>query len=164
MDCVIVAATVVIAISAAVSAAVTWRLSQDNRALRKAETEPRVVAYLALDHQERRAVNFVLANVGRGPARHVEFTLQGEMDDFVEHDVSAPFTDLPTGKGAGMLPQGERIQSFFGMAPTLLQQPSLRPFTVSVTYEDLRGEEYVEEHKLDVTRFGWINWLQRGDE
>ena len=157
----IVAATVVIAISACASLWLNWRLSQDNRALRKMETEPRVVAYLATDHQERRAINFVLANVGRGPARNVEFTLQGELSDFPTHGVSTVFTNMPSGRGAGMLPQGERIQSYFGFVPELLQEPSLRPFTVSISYEDLHGRMYEAEHQLDVTRFGWISWLRR---
>ena len=164
MDCVIVAATVVIAISACASLWLNWRLSQDNRALRKAETEPKIVAYLAADHQQRWAINFVLANVGRGPARNVEFTLQGETGDFVKHRVSEPFINMSSGKGAGMLPQGERIPSFFGMVPELLKETGLRPFIVSITYEDLRGRPYKEEQKLDVTRFGWVSWLQRTNQ
>ena len=49
MDWVIVAATVVIAISACASLWLNWRLSEDNRALRKAETEPEVVATSAAE-------------------------------------------------------------------------------------------------------------------
>ena len=51
MDWVIVAATVVIAFSALASLWLNWRLTQDNRALRKAGSEPEVVAYLGLDER-----------------------------------------------------------------------------------------------------------------
>ena len=54
MDWVIVAATVTIACSALASLWLTWRLSQDNRALRRAGTEPEVVAYLGLDQRSGR--------------------------------------------------------------------------------------------------------------
>ena len=154
-------ATVVIALFAIFTAWLTKTLADENRLMRKAGTEPKVVAYLATDSQRPHAVNFVLANVGRGPAKNVEFTIEGDMTDFTAHDVSSSFTTHSGGRGTDMLPQGERIQSFFGIGPSLLAPPPLRCFTVSLTYEDLNGKTHENSHQLDVAQLGWIGWLER---
>ena len=72
-----VVSTAIIAISAVVTAALTWRLICDNRNLAKVGTEPEVVAYLGADPYQL-FTNFVLANVGRGPAKNIEFYLDLE--------------------------------------------------------------------------------------
>ena len=109
MDGVIVAATVVIAFSAAVSAWLTWRLSQDNRALRKAGTEPEVVAYTALAGRYRSFFHVVLENVGQGPACDVEIFIDASPSDFARFNLM----DIAAGtrrKVRSLLPQGERVE------------------------------------------------------
>ena len=117
-------ATVVIALFAIITAVLTKALANENRLMRQAGTKPEVVVYLATDTQRPHAINFVLANVGRGPARNVEFTLEGDMNDFAAHAVSSAFRNNSGGKGTDMLPQGERIQSFFGVGPALFGDPT----------------------------------------
>ncbi len=156
-------ATVVIASFAGITVWLTRALAEENRLMRKADTEPKVVAYLAADAQRPHAINFVLANVGRGPARNVEFTIEGDMGDFKSHDVSSSFTSHSGGRGTDMLPQGERIQSFFGSGPALLSPPALRCFDVSITYEDLSGRTHKNSCQLDVGQLGWIGWLGRAN-
>ena len=156
-------ATVVIAVFAIITAWLTKTLANENRLLRKAGTVPEVVAYLATDSQRSHAINFVLANVGRGPAKNIEFTLEGDMDDFAAHQVSSAFRNNSGGRGTDMLPQSERIQSFFGVGPSLLSTPPLRCFSVSITYEDLNGVPHHKSYELDVTQLGWISWLERRD-
>lgn len=154
-------ATVVIAFFAIITAILTTALANENRLMRKAGTKPEVVVYLAADPQRPPAINFVLANVGCGPAKNIEFALEGDMNDFTAHEVSTAFTNNAGGKGTDMLPQGERIQSFFGVGPLLLATPRLHCFSVSITYEDLNGETYNKCYELDVAQLGWISWLER---
>ncbi len=152
-------ATVVIAFFASITAWLTKVLADENRIMRKAGTEPEVVVYLTTDPRFPHDIFFILANVGRGPAKNVEFTLQGDMNDFKAHQVTSSFTNNSGGKGAGVLPQGERIQSFFGMDLSLLATPQLRPFNVSLTYEDFNGKAHKTNQELDVAELGWIVWL-----
>ena len=154
-------ATVVIALFAIITAWLTKTLANENRLMRKSGSEPKVVTYLATDSQRPHAINFVLANVGRGPAKNVEFTIEGDMNDFSAHDVSSAFTNHSGGRGTDLLPQGERIQSFFGIGPSLLASPPLRCFTVHITYEDLSGKTNESSHELDVAQLDWISWLER---
>ena len=145
------AATAVIAVSAGVTAWLTRNLAKENRLLRQAGTEPRVVAYLKLDPYRANVVIFVLANVGHGPARNVEFTFQADESDFENHDVQVGNSSDRT--LATMLPQGERIEAFFGIGGALLKEPRLRPFNVSVTFQNLSGRDFSDEYSLDVSQF-----------
>ena len=156
-------ATVFIAGFAIITARLTKALAEENRLMRKAGSKPEVVVYLATDSQRPHAINFVLANVGRGPAKNVEFTIEGDMDDFAAHHVSSAFRNQSGGKGTDMLPQGECIQSFFGVGPSLLATPQLSCFSVSLTYEDLNGKTLEKRYQIDVAQLGWINWLERDD-
>ena len=141
VDWVIVAATVVIAISSVVSLGLTWRLSQDNRALRKAGTEPEVVAYLVPYAKEGACISLVLENVGQGPACDVEFFVDAEPKDFADHDVLS-VTPRTTRKIRSLLPQGERIERLLGVGHRLFsddQKAKLQPFCVTVSYSNLKG-------------------------
>ena len=145
------AATVVIAVLAAFTVLLTRSLARENQLLRKAGTEPNVVAYLRLDPHRAYFVNFVLANVGQGPARDVGFTFQADEGDFENHRVhmrNSSDRTLTT-----MLPQGERIETFFGTGSALIKEPKLQPFTVSVRFRDLKGKCYSEEYPLNVAQF-----------
>ena len=152
-------ATVVIALFAIVTALLTRSLANENRLIRKSGTEPKVVTYLATDSQRPHVINFVLANVGRGPAMNVEFSIEGDKEDFRAHRVSSAFTSHSGGMGTDLLPQGERIQSFFGVGPSLLASPPLRCFTVRLTYENLEGKTHEANYQIDVVQLGWISWL-----
>ena len=157
-------ATVVIAVFAVITACLTRSLANDNRLMRMAGTKPKVVIYLAAGSQREHAVNLVLANVGRGPARNVEFTIRGDSHDFETHGVSSVLVGPSNGMGVDFLPQGERIQSFFGWGPSLLGPPPLSCFSVSITFEDLNGRVHQANYQLDVEKLGWISWLKRSNE
>ena len=150
MDWVIVAATVVIAGSSIASLWVTWRLSQDNRTLRRAGTEPEVVAYLQIGPR-RGLLNFTLANVGQGPARHVEVSFLADAADFANHEVVPQPNQYQ--KVATVLPQGDRHEMFFGRVIAAVREPRLQPFKVSVRFMDLRDREVEKTFDLDLTPF-----------
>ena len=151
------AATVVIALFAIKTASLTKALANENRLMRKSGTEPKVVAYLKLDPYRSYIVNFVLANVGQGPARDVEFTFQADESDFRDHDVKiGNHSDRTL---TSMLPQGERIETFFGGGRPFWKDPKLRPFKVSVTFQDLNGKNDSKEFVLDVAQFTGISTL-----
>ncbi len=142
VDWVIVAATVVIAVSALASLWLNWRLTQDNRALRKAGTEPVVVAYLEIKRLSAAYLIYLaLENVGQGPALDVEYFVDADPQDFAAHGVlKVPVRTQR--KVASLLPQGGRIERFMGGSTTLLgdsEEAGLQPFRVRVSYTNLRG-------------------------
>ena len=144
-------ATVFIAVSAVVTVFLTWVLARENKLLRKAETEPEVVAYLIPDPLHYRALNFVLANVGRGPACRVSFRLEANAKDLEDHHVA--LRNSADRKAISYLPQGEKISTFFGSSIEVMKEPRLRPFDVVIEYYDMKGEHRCKRCQLDVAQF-----------
>ena len=157
MEWVIVAATVVIAFSALASLWLTWRLSQDNRALRRAGTEPEVVAYLGIDPRSGFLVSLVLENVGQGPACDVEFFVEADPQDFADHEVRY-VTAGTTQKIRSLLTQGERVERLLGVGNRLFSEDEakrLQPFRVDVWYSNLRDVRIgPKEYLLDIAELG----------
>lgn len=144
-------ATIVIAASAVVTTILTRKLARENELLRKAGTEPEVIAYLEMHPHLWNIFNFVLANVGRGPARNVRFLLEGDEEDFRNHDVR--LRNEESRKDISFLPQGESIHLFFGGSIQAFEEPRLRPFNVLVEYEDMKGCRHRATYRLDVSQF-----------
>ena len=151
-------ATVIIAGTAIVTVFLTKTLATENRLLRKAGTEPKVVPYIKVDHRFTRAINLVLSNVGQGPAKNVQYSFVADADDFANHSVA--LINYSNRTAISILPQGEQIEEFFGMGTDLLKNPPLGPFDVSIKYENLNGEsEGWTKHSLDVAQFRDFSWL-----
>lgn len=133
----------------------TCWLAIENRRLRKAGTEPEVIAYLMPHPDGTGAINFVVANIGQGPAKNVRFELDFDESDFVRHEVLL-FNDKRRVR-TNILPQGEKISALFGvsnkLAGTDKKQEILKPFTVNITYDDLGGKLRSSTHTLDVSQF-----------
>ena len=152
-------ATVVIAVTAGITVWLTWSLVQENRILRKAGTESRVVAYLKIHPRFNEVINFALANVGQGAACNVRFQLEANEKDFAFHGVSLR---NETGRATiGILPPGDKLEMHFGFGDPLLQEPRLRPFQVTVEYEDIGGNLKTDTYSLDVSQFA--EWSTMGE-
>lgn len=146
------------AIATVVIAYVTFILADENRRLRKAGTEPEVVAYLTPHQDGTGGINFVLANIGQGPARNVRFELEYDEEDFSSHGVKLLKNSDRT--AISVLPQGEKLSSLFGISFELAKgkdkeqpQPPLKPFDVIVTYDNLNGKPVRSTQTLSVAQF-----------
>ena len=139
--------TAIIAISAVITAFLTRCLIRDNRNLAKVGTEPEVVAYLTADPLQP-LVNFALANVGRGPAKQVEFELA--LEEY--HYDRILLIKEPDRKPYGFLLQGEKKEMLFG-DHRLFGESALRPFQVVVKWQNLRGKKFQDAYTLDVRQF-----------
>lgn len=144
-------ATVFIAVSAVVTVFLTRALVRDNNLLRKAGTEPEVIAYLVPHPVYSLPLIFVLANVGRGPARNVSFRLDANTEDLEIHNVILRNSVDRT--AINFLPQGESIRAFFGMSMDVMKEPRLQPFDVVVKYQNMAGRDLSKTCPLDVAQF-----------
>ena len=156
-------ATLVIAFSAVVTAIITGTLARENKLLRKAETEPEVVAYLKpelgsyVPH-----VSLVLANLGQGPARNVICRIDVKKEEFENYDIHIPshnaelkFSCLPQGERIGMVLGGRKLFGFDGDEKKPSKAP-FSPFNVTVCYENLGGKSHSHTYRLDIMDFGKI--------
>jgi hypothetical protein len=165
---VIALATVVTAFTSVVLAATTivyaWHtrnLAIENTRLRKAGTEPQVVAYATIDPLVYGAIDFVVANIGKGPARNVRFEIVSGGADFASKEVKMPHVAVTF----NILPQDDKISQFMGMGWSLLAGTPLTPFEVEVRYESIEGEKYNNRFAIDISQFtGLIRLGEPPDE
>ncbi len=139
------------AVTAVIVAWLTAVLAIENRRLRRAGTEPDVVAYLLPDQRHLNLLHLVVANVGRGPARNVAIELDADPADFAAHGLKqATRTRRPL---LSILPQDERVHQFFGSAFELLAEPPLQDFTIRVHFEDMAGKRRTTSSHASVKDF-----------
>jgi hypothetical protein len=141
--------TVVLTATTMVYAWLTAILAKENRLLRKAGTEPQIVAYLSPHPGITGPLQFILANVGQGPAFEVRFRVVSGGEEFQKRQAQLPQPKVPL----TVIPQGGRYETLFGMAWDLLGEPRLQPFVVEVRYRDLKKREHLASYSLDVQQF-----------
>jgi hypothetical protein len=133
------------------SVGIAFYLARENRLLRRAGTDPDVMLYLIGADRYPTLINMVLANVGKGPARNIRVSHDATQAELAEHNVA--IRNLKLFEGWGLLPQGERVEFFFGSGPDLLKEPSLRALRFTVHYQDIRGCERNAEFRIDASEF-----------
>ena len=142
-------ATVVLALTTIVYAWHTWQLAKENRLLRKAGTDPQVVAYASLNPRVWGAIDFVISNIGKGAAQNISFEILSSGQDFDQKKIRLPHK----GVKFAFLPQGDQITTMLGMGFDLLAKPALSPFRVEVRYDDMKGLHYCNEFEINVLAF-----------
>lgn len=133
----------------------------ENRALRKAGSEPRVVAYFEVHPDGTGGLNMAIANIGAGAARDVSFSFDGGREEFYRYDI---LVDVSKERPAiNFIPQGEKISFLFAIGFQLFYpkgaehkgdiQP-LNPFSVNLRWKSASGKKsYSESYVLDVRQF-----------
>ena len=156
-------ANVSIAVFTMLMVVVTILLYQEYRLLRKAGTEPKVLAYLKPELGSYIAhVNLVVANLGQVPAVNVVYRINAEQENFKRYDV--PFLNHDAKVRVGCLPQGEQICVLLGTHTLLGLQPDesgkmcqarppMPPFKVTVSYKNLKRKPYEQTFEMDVSSF-----------
>ncbi len=141
-------ATVVLTATTIVYAWLTGVLALENRRLRKAGTEPKVIAYLFPDARHVNILHLVVANVGKGTAKNVSIEFEADADDFASHGIEhRPRVRRPL---VSFLPQDERLFHFFGNALDMFKAGPPKDFVVHVRYEDMNGRSRSGSYKASV--------------
>lgn len=153
-------ANLITAASTVALAALTALLWFENRRLRNAGIAPQVVAYLRAHPDGNGAVQFVLANMGKGPAFAVKFVLACDEADFDAHEVL--LRNDTERMPMSVLPQEEKLASLFGIGFKLFGSvgekriPPLKPFSVSIEYCDVLGRKFESHRVIDIKQFAGL--------
>lgn len=146
IDAINAASTVVIALF-------TLFLWVENRKLRKAGSEPRIVAHFEVHPSGNGAVNLALSNIGTGPALDVSFQILLEASVYDERNLlvrrvehRAPLT---------LISQGEKVSFGFGIGSDLFRGGrALPPFEVLVKWRPaVCGDQFESRYTLDISQF-----------
>lgn len=124
-------------------------LARETSLQRKAGTEPDVVGYLLPDESSIHVLQFHLKNVGHGTAVRLSFEVLGDAVELGKKGVRLPLTS--NRPPISILPQGEGLRLFFGVAHQLLKEPC--PVTVRISYENVKGGRTSKDIVLDVKQF-----------
>lgn len=148
-------ATILSGFSTVVIAILTIFLWRENRLLRKAGSEPNLVAYFEPHPNGTGGLNISIANVGTGPARNVYFQFLGESEQFTRYNL---ILDCATKRGPiTLIPQGEKISILFAIGFQLFKPKGsdsnepMPPFSVRLEWTSLNGANAkCEDYLLDV--------------
>lgn len=136
---------------------ITAALFLENFRLRRANTDPEIVAYLAPDLTHVNILYFCLKNVGKGYAKNITFHSDASTESWEKKGMRVPFD--PERPAIGGLPQDEIFKVYFGSGLSLLQQPTPPPVRIRIEYENIRGKKFRRAAVLDVNQFKGFSWV-----
>lgn len=129
---------------------VTREILQENRRLRKAQTEPKLVIYPKPHERHINVLNVIVANVGAGPAMNVHASIISGQHSLQENGVT--WAHRFPADGFSIIPQGEKMEFFLETGPNLLSEPKLEPFDVEIGCTDLNDNSHGPwRYKVDIS-------------
>jgi len=143
------------AATAIVVAFLTIFLWRENKRLRKAGTEPEVVAYLIPDARYLHILMLVVTNVGRGPAWDVSLEFVGEIDSLRKKGAMLPVgSNLPI---LPVMPQDERYARIFGNSLDFFNGGAPPDFLIRVHFKDSRDQYRKTECRCSIVDFEGVS-------
>lgn len=159
-------ATILSGFSTVAIAILTMFLYRENRLLRKAGSEPKLVAYFEPHPDGTGGLNIAIANVGTGPAKDVYFQIMGDSKEFSEYNL---ILDCTSKRGPiTLIPQGEKMSLLFAIGYQLFKKKGadvatpLSPFKIQLYWTTLQGNKSKQDsYVLDVKPYadlpGFVN-------
>ena len=144
------AATVVIALATIVVAVYTWRVTQENKILRKVSGQPHVVAFIRPDRRSVTAFNLIFENVGGGLAFDVSFEAKISEYEINRNRIKSP--EQPT-VPINVIPSGDRLETFFGSSIEMFENPTLESIELVVKFRDVEGTYRNTRNDIDIRPF-----------
>ena len=153
-------ASLVGALSTLAIAVLTIFLWLENKALRKAGSEPKIVAHFEIHPNGSGAVDISLSNVGTGPALDVAFSFIADMGDFKKYGIKV--NNSKSRSAITLIPKGDKITFFFSIGFKLVRPSGtkdsdeidpLKPFTINVKWKNLAGKSFSGNYLMDIRQF-----------
>lgn len=162
-------ATVLSGFSTLVIAVLTLFLWRENRLLRKAGSDPRLIAYYEPHPDGTGGLNIAITNVGKGPAKDVYFQFEGDSENFAKYDLVLDCSDR---RGPiATIPQDGKISIFFAVGYQLFSpkdeaksnaKKPIDPFHIRLEWRSMgSSKKHTDHFLLDVKPYaslpGFIN-------
>lgn len=149
----------VVAVSTVCYVVLTWRLVEEQRALRRAETEPQVSVYVENSPRAFIIFDLVIANIGRGPAYDVKLSMIGE--DWMIQEREKLSATGPFKHGIAYLAPGQALRFFVGTGPEIYKT-GRHSFSVRAVYRDAMQQQKEEDFVVSFLHF-W-DWTTVGED
>lgn len=138
-------ATLLIALSSLI---ISLQALRENRLLRQAGTDPVVLVHLDNRDDSRALTTIEISNVGAGAAREVSVVFLDDISEYVPDRIMPSV--LKIGHPVRVIPQGSSVSFNFGLGHKLLEEPSIPPIKVTVSYRDIEDNQYQSMQLIDV--------------
>lgn len=156
--------TVVGGFSTLIYTGFTYALLRENRTLRRAGSEPRLVAHFQFHPAGNGALQLAISNVGTGPALDVSYAFEYDPGDFENYELLFKFAEKRP--AMTMIGQGEKFIFTFAVGFQLFRPKNpniserLKPFHVKVNWRSVADKKFQsEKFLLDVSAYGGLPGL-----
>ncbi len=143
--------TLIVAVSTAFYAILTWRLTSETKKMRKSQTEPKVSVYLQTCRVAMGFFDLIIKNIGLGPAYNVRFEVLEEFA--VRGDRKLSDVDF-IHEGIKYMPPNYSVETFFlQLMGEQYKEIIDKNIKIKVIYENSEGEEISEIINLNMSQF-----------
>lgn len=139
-----------VAISTAIYAILTWRLTSETVKMRKAQTEPQVAMYLQPCQASFSFFDLIVKNIGSGPAYDVKFEVIEEFD--VKEGRKLSEVDFIK-EGIAYMPPNYNIVSFFFGVLGQYNEIIDKRLKIKVLYKNLYKKPLSETITINMSQF-----------
>ena len=141
----------VVAISTAVYAILTWRLTSETRKMREAQTTPNVLVTVESGAGNFRNLYLVVKNVGLAPAYDIKFTTSP--DFLIVKDYSLSMVGFVK-NGLGILAPGQEIKTFL-YSPSLDKSKSQidAVLNIEIVYKGVDEKQIKQNYQINLSQF-----------
>nr|VFK59535.1 MAG: hypothetical protein BECKUNK1418G_GA0071005_100750 [Candidatus Kentron sp. UNK]VFK68683.1 MAG: hypothetical protein BECKUNK1418H_GA0071006_10052 [Candidatus Kentron sp. UNK] len=144
----------VVALSTVVYAVLTALLVVETKQMRRAQTEPKLVAYVEPREEFINFAHLYIQNVGPGPAFNVAFKLSGNKDDegaqlLIEDFSKSRFLDT----GVEYIGPTQRMSSRDTAFTQEFQKKIKAILYVEISYRSSTGRKYFDKYSIDMSQF-----------
>ncbi|WP_146193076.1 hypothetical protein [Maritimibacter sp. 55A14] len=133
---------------ALVSLLISYNALFEQRRIRQAGTDPVILVHLGKRSDAPMMITFEVSNVGAGAALNVTLSFDKNDDDFDESRVTTNLRNLT--HPIRVIKQNQSVQYNFGVGHRLLGDEPIRPFHISVKYQDIEENWYSSTQIIDV--------------
>jgi len=147
--------SIIVAVSTAVYAFLTWKLVTETRKMREAQTEPRISVIFQPKEEWISLIDLVIRNIGLGPAYGIKFEIT---PDF-EYRKGKLLSQLNFIKGIKYLAPSQKMQFFLTTLAENFEDKTKTSFNIKVTYNNKTGKTYTETFIIDFSELVGLSQL-----
>ncbi len=145
----------VVAVSTLIYAMLTWRLVDETKEMRKAQTEPNICVTIEPREEWINFIDMKIMNIGSGPAYDIKFKIEPDFEYFKGKFLSK----IKLMQGIKYLPPNQKIQFFLTSLVENFNKKTGNPFQMGVSYKNKTGDKLEETFTIDFSQFEGMSQL-----
>ena len=147
--------TGVVAFATVVYALLTWKLVNETKEMRKAQTEPNISVTIEPREEWINFIDMKIMNIGSGPAYDIKFKIEPDFEYFKDRFLSK----IKIMQGIKYLAPNQKIQFFLTSLTENFEEKIKKPFKIKVVYKNKVGDIFRETFIIDFSQFEGMSQL-----